>query len=153
MVADKKTIGWIGELNSKILSEFVIPVIFFELDFDILNELIEEKIEYKPPSKYPAIIRDLSVLVAVNTKIDDVLEIIENMGGPLLEDVDLFDTYDPSFAPQDEGLRKGRQEENRSLSFRLIFQSYEKNLTDAEVNKLMEKIIKAIEEEGWEIRR
>jgi phenylalanyl-tRNA synthetase beta chain len=154
LVGDKE-IGWIGEINKNILASKEIDslVTVFELDFDILNELIEEKIEYKPPSKYPAIIRDLSVLTGANTKIDDVLEIIENMGGSLLENVDLFDVYEPSFTLQDEGLRKGKQEENKSLSFRLVFQSYEKNLTDAEVNKLMEKIIKAVEEEGWEIRR
>ena len=154
LVGDKK-IGWIGEISKNMLlgKEIDSSVAVFELDFDELNELVEEKIEYKPPSKYPAIMRDLSVLVGVDTKIDDVLEIIENMGGSLLEDVDLFDIYEPCFVLQDGGLRKGKQEENKSLSFRLIFQSYEKNLTDAEVNKIMEKIIKAVEEEGWEIRK
>ncbi|PIW76379.1 MAG: phenylalanine--tRNA ligase subunit beta, partial [Candidatus Portnoybacteria bacterium CG_4_8_14_3_um_filter_40_10] len=91
--------------------------------------------------KYPAIIRDLAISVEQTTKIESVLNIIETAGGELLQDTDIFDIY--------EGLAGNK----KSLAFRLIYQSDERNLTDEEVNKLQEKIIKAIEEEGWEVRR
>ena len=140
LIGDKE-IGWVGKINKNILSGMEIkkPVAVFELDFDILNEMIEEEIAYQAPSKYPAIERDLSVVVNYDTKVDDVLNIIDNMSGPLAIDIDLADIYD--------------NQNDKSLTFRIVFQSYEKNLTDAEVNKLMDKIIKAVEGEGWEIRK
>jgi phenylalanyl-tRNA synthetase beta chain len=117
-----------------------IPSAAFELDFDTINELIEEEIAYQAPSKYPAIERDLSVVVPQETKVDDVLNVIDNASGPLAINIDLEDM------PYDYG-------DGKSLTFRLVFQSWEKTLTDAEVNKIMEKIIGVVEGEGWEIRK
>ena len=136
-------IGWVGEIKPKILSALEInePVSVFELDFPALEELASEEREYVPPSKYPAIIRDLAIVVEETTKIETVLNVIETAGGPLLQDTDLFDIYD--------GLPGGK----KSLAFRLVYQSEERNLTDKEINHLQEKIIKAIEEKGWEVRK
>ncbi len=138
-----KLIGWVGELRPEITSaaEIKEKVSAFELNFDVLTELASEERAYRPPSKYPAIARDLAVVVEKETKVESVLNVIETAGGGLLQDTDLFDIY--------EGLPNSK----KSLAFRLIFQSDEKNLTDKEVNGLMEKIIKAAEEKGWEIRK
>lgn len=141
----QEMIGFIGEPNPLILSQMEIegrPAIF-EFDFARIVELIDEEKIYQTPSKYPAITRDLSLLVEANTKVEEVINEIENAAGELLEDVDLFDIY--------EG--EDLSEEQKSLAFHLIWQSDERNLTDAEVSKLMEKIIKAIEEKGWEVRK
>ena len=100
--------------------------------------------EFRPIGKYPAIIRDIAVVVPSETKADDVEQIIENTGGQLLVDSDLFDYF------QDGEMR---EREEKSLAFRLIFQSPEKTLKDEEVNSLMQKIIKALEEKGWEVRK
>jgi phenylalanyl-tRNA synthetase beta chain len=81
--------------------------------------------------------------VEANTKVEEVMNEIENAAGELLEDVDLFDVY--------EG--EDLSEEQKSLAFHLIWQSPERNLSDVEINKLMEKIIKVLEEKGWEIRK
>jgi len=140
-----RLIGWVGELHPKIASELKLegrPAIF-ELDFSAIAQLVSEEHEYQPPSKFPAITRDLAILVEQSIKTETVLNIIENAGGDLLIDVDLFDIY--------EG--EDLSAENKSLAFHLIFQSSERNLSDAEVNKLMEKIIKAVEDEGWEVRK
>jgi len=118
-------------------------MVFFEMDFDVINEIVEEEIEYRAPSKYPAIERDLSVVVPQEVKVDDVLNVIENASGPLVINIDLLDIYDG------EEMEEG----TKSMTFGLVFQSYEKTLTDAEVNKIMEKVIKAIEEKDWEIRK
>jgi phenylalanyl-tRNA synthetase beta chain len=136
-------VGWVGEIKPEILNGLEIKerAAAFELDFNELIKLVSEEREYAPPSKYPAIIRDLAVVVEETTKIESVLNVIETAGGPLLQDTDLFDIY--------EGLAGTK----KSLAFRLIYQSDERNLTDEEVNKLQEKIIKAIEEEEWEVRK
>lgn len=141
----EKILGWIGEINPKIASDLGIDgkASIFEIDFSILVKLVNEEKEYKPPSKFPAITRDLAILVSATTKTEEILNIIENNGGDLLVDVDLFDIY--------EG--KDLTAKNKSLAFHLIFQSDEKNLSDNEINRLMEKIIKSIENKGWKIRK
>ena len=112
----------------------------FEFDFDELAKLADESAEYEPISKYPAIVRDIAVLVPLNEKVENVLDIIENTAGKLLVDTDLFDIYE--------------NDERKSLAFHLIFQSSEKTLTDGEVNAIMEKIFTAIEaNDDWEVRR
>ncbi|MBI4709479.1 MAG: phenylalanine--tRNA ligase subunit beta [Candidatus Portnoybacteria bacterium] len=138
-----EAIGWVAEAKPELLAALEIKerVAIFELDFAGLKELASEERFYVPPSKYPAIIRDLAVIVDRDIKIEAVLNIIEIEGGALLQDVDIFDIY--------EGLEGNK----KSLAFRLTFQSDERNLTDKEVNELMEKIIKVIEERGWEIRK
>jgi phenylalanyl-tRNA synthetase beta chain len=137
-----KVICWVGRIDKKVLSSLGInePAAAFELDFESLNELVEEEIAYRAPSRYPAIVRDLSVLVSPQTKIDEVLNIIENAGGELIVDTDLFDDV----------YEKGEQ---KGLTFRLVYQSDRKTLTDDEVNKSVEKIILAIEKEGWGVRK
>ena len=125
--ADGKVIGHI-DTNS------------FEFDFNELVKLADESAEYEPISKYPAIVRDIAVLVPLNEKVENVLDVIENTAGKLLIDTDLFDIYE--------------NEERKSLAFHLIFQSPEKTLTDEEVNGVMEKIFTAIEANpDWEVRR
>ncbi len=116
----------------------------FEINLEELIRLATEEIEYRPVSKYPAVIRDIAVLVPPATKVINVLDVIENTAGKLLIDTDLFDIY--------EGDELGTNQKN--LAFHLIFQSNEKTLSDKEVNALMEKIIKAIEENAdWEVRK
>ena len=84
----------------------------FEFDFDELAKLADESAEYEPISKYPAIVRDIAVLVSFNEKVENVLDVIENTAGKLLVDTDLFDIYE--------------NDERKSLAFHLIFQSPEK---------------------------
>jgi len=138
-------IGWLGEINPEILTslEIKVPVVVFEIDFETLVKLAQEEMIYQPPSRYPAVVRDLAVLVEPMTKVEEVLNVIETVGGKLVIDVDLFDIY--------EG--EGIPENKKNLAFHIIYQSNERTLTSTEVNRLQEKIIKALEEKGWEVRR
>lgn len=116
----------------------------FEIDLKKLVGLISEEIEYRPVSKYPAVIRDIALLVPPKAKMVEVLDVIENAGGSLLIDTDLFDVY------EGEEVKEGR----KNFAFHLIFQSPEKTLSDKEVNALVDKIIKALEANPeWEVRK
>ena len=100
--------------------------------------------EFQPIPSYPSVMRDLALLVPLRTKIVEVLDIIENTGGELLVDVDLFDIYEGRELPEGK----------KNLAFHLVFQSNKKTLTDSEVSELMEKIMKALEENvEWEVRK
>jgi len=143
---DNEEIGFIGEINPKILSKFNIKnrVIAFNINFKILTKLINEELIYQHPSKYPAVIRDIAVLVNSEDRVIDVLNIINNVGGDLIRDIDLFDMY------KGKELTRGR----KNLAFHIIFQSDERTLTDKEVDKIQAKIIKKInEEKTWEVRK
>ena len=138
-------IGWLGEISPEILTSLEIkaPVAVFEIDFEVLVKLAQEEMIYQPPYKYPAIIRDIAVLVEPMTKVEEVLNVIETVGGKLVSDVDLFDIYEGEEIPENK----------KNLAFHIIYQSNERTLTNAEVNRLQEKIIKALEEKEWEVRK
>ena len=99
-----------------------------EINLEKILKSIEEEKEFKPLPKYPAVLRDISILVSKDFKIGEIMEKISNASS-ILEDVDLIDEYwEESFS------------NNQSLTFRLIFQSEEKTLKDEEVDMELEKI-------------
>ena len=140
-------IGFLGVISPDIAEAFGISeeVAVFDLDFDKLSRLCsEEQQEYRPISMYPAAIRDLAVMVPVETKVEEILNILENIGGKLITDVDLFDIYEGDELPE------GR----KSLAFHLTYQAENKTLTSREIDEIQNKIIKALEETPeWEVRK
>lgn len=100
-----------------------------ELDMALLSKLVVAEHEYVPLSKYPSIVRDLSILVGVNARVGDIMQEIQRVDPGLIEDVDLIDEYENE-----------KLDHKRSFTFRIIFQSSERTLTDTEVNKDMERI-------------
>ena len=142
---DDKEIGFIGEINSKILSKINIKnqVVAFNIDFELLTKLINEELIYQHPSKYPALIRDIAILVNFGDRVVNVLNIINDVGGPLIKDVDLFDMYEGDKIPQGK----------KNLAFHIIYQSNKRTLKDKEVDEIQNRIIKEIKKsKGWEVR-
>ncbi|MCB9806090.1 phenylalanine--tRNA ligase subunit beta [Candidatus Nomurabacteria bacterium] len=93
---------------------------------------------YKTFSQYPFVLRDIAVWVPDNIPTDGLLNLIKEHTGELLVNTKLFDEY--------------KKDGKVSYAFRLVFQSFEKTLTDDEVNVVMEKVNKALESKGWEVR-
>ena len=119
------------------------------MDFKKLSEIASAEKEYVSVSKYPSIIRDVSLVVDSRKKIDDVQSLIESVGGGLLLDSDLFDIYEGLPAQAGENLESSK----KSLAFHLIFQSSKRTLKDEEVDKVMNDIILVLEKEGFEVRK
>lgn len=139
-------IGHIGMLNPEVQRSWKIkkPVAFCELSLARLIEAGNKELEYQEISRYPALVRDLALFVPANEKIIRILDVIEHTAGPLLIDTDLFDTYEGSEAPDGK----------KNIAFHLVFQSNERTLNDREVNEIMERTIKALEERPeWEVRK
>jgi phenylalanyl-tRNA synthetase beta chain len=93
---------------------------------------------YKPISSFPFALRDIAVWTPVETKPEDVLEVIGKEANDLLANHSLFDTF--------------KKDDRVSYAFHLVFQSREKTLSDVELGDVMERISRAIEERGWEVR-
>ena len=90
-------------------------------------------------SLFPFITRDIAMWVHKNTDINDILEIIKaNSGSLLVRAPQLFDKFE--------------KDEKVSYAWHLVFQSFERNLTDLEIAKIMENITKEIEKNGFILR-
>ncbi|MBZ9578621.1 phenylalanine--tRNA ligase subunit beta [Patescibacteria group bacterium] len=150
---DHQEIGFLGEVSLKILEDLKIfsakgkqigNVVVFDFDFEKLQKLACEEHEFLPISKYPAAIRDLAVLVPLEVRVEEILNKIEITGGSLVRDVDLFDIYTGEEIPEGK----------KNLAFHIIYQSDIKTLSSREIDKIHQKIIKALEKEKeWEVRK
>ena len=93
---------------------------------------------YKPVSVYPAMSRDIALWVGAGELAEIVESTIGNAAGDLVVRLSLFDTF----------TKDGRT----SYAFRIVFQSFEKTLTDAEVTTHMDNVYAVVKEKGWEVR-
>jgi phenylalanyl-tRNA synthetase beta chain len=94
---------------------------------------------YKPFSAYPFALRDIAVWTPAGTEEDEVSNNIIRESGDLLARIDLFDRFE----------KEGRV----SYAFSLVFESFEKTLSDEILNPIMEKVTAALNaNEGWEVR-
>jgi len=89
--------------------------------------------KYKEVSKYPEISRDISFVIDKNTSLNNYYEIVRDCANNLIEEVKLIDEY------EDE---KKFGKDKKSYTFRIIYQSPERTLTNEEVNKIQEEIRK-----------
>ena len=130
-----KTIGTLAKLHPKIAKEFDIDDTFFcEIDLDKL-EFKDKKA--KEINKFQKVIRDLSLVVDKEMRYKDVFEIISSLKINELIDFYPIDIYDLG--------------EKNSLTIRFIIQG-QKTLQENEINDIMEKILKALEEKGIRLR-
>lgn len=129
-------LGYIGEIHPLVQEKYDVDqrVIVFELDFDEITRLYDENKRYQPITKYPAVTRDLGVIVPEEVSARELEETVKECGKELLQDVRLFDVY------------KGKQIENgcKSMAFSLTWQAEDKTLTDDEVNALHVEIEKVL---------
>ncbi len=98
----------------------------------------DSKFRYKQFSSYPFVLRDIAVFVPSNIKSTELFDVIKKESGDLLTNTQLFDEF--------------KKEGKTSYAYRLVFQSKEKTLTDNEVNVIMEKVVGAITNKGWQVR-
>ena len=142
----QEAIGFVGEISSATTANLKITktVGAFHIDIDKLSKLASEEKEYHISSKYPSIVRDIAILTPPQTKVVDVMNVMNTAGGHLVQDIDLFDMY------EGENLPEGK----KSFAFHIVYQSYERTLKGKEVDALHNKIIKTIEKNpAWEVRK
>jgi phenylalanyl-tRNA synthetase beta chain len=131
IVIGANRVGVVGELHPKVLESFEIAeaVYLFEIDLvGLLPFTITHKM-FKPIPRFPAIVRDIALVVDAEIAHQKVLDIIKSF--PLIERVALFDVYSGDQVPQGK----------KSLAYRLTFQSPTHTLTDNEVNEVQQQIL------------
>ena len=133
-------LGAVGEVSPEVLKAFGIDeaaVYAFELDGAVVLEHPIRSVTFKPFTKFPAVLRDVSLVVRKDIESAEVKAIIEREGGGLVESVLLFDLY--------EGGKMGPLE--KALAFRISYRSKEGTLDGRDINKLHERIINALGKE------
>lgn len=122
-------LGLIGELHPAIVRNFDLKesLICFELDLTALYNLIASPKRYKPLPKFPAVSRDIALIVPPGLEHQTIINAIRQVGGSLVETVYLFDQF------------------KDSLAYRIIYRDAEKTLTDTVVNAKHETILTVLE--------
>lgn len=134
---DDKVIGYVGELHPDTLENYSIGTKAYVavIDVDVLVEKADFNRTFKQLPKFPAMQRDIAMLVEDKVIVKDIEDIIRQKGGKLLESVELFDVY------------KGKQiqEGYKSVAYSISFRAEDRTLTDEEVNAPMKKILAELE--------
>ena len=131
----------VGILRNDILRAFDLkkPVYYAEIDVRQLGEALQGRsVEFQPINTFPAVRRDLALVVDKNVSYDTLEKIARKYASKLLKQVSLFDVY--------EGAGVGEGKKSYALNF--VLQSADKTLTDEEINKVMNKLIAAYEREA-----
>jgi len=138
-------LGTLGEIHPNVLENFDLNERAYvaDLHYNILLQIAREDKKYSAIPKYPAVERDMAVLVKDEITSMQIETIVKYIGGELLESVKMFDMY------------KGKQitEGYKSVAYELVFRAEDRTLIDEEVNKIFDKVLKALESEiGAQLR-
>jgi len=127
-------IGIIGELHPRVTSAFDLAeeVYLFELNVTRLLPLTTGHHMFQPIPRFPATVRDIALIVDVGVSHQQMVDIIRSFS--LVKDVTVFDVYSGKQVPSGK----------KSLAYRITYQSPAHTLTDEEVNKVQEQILKKL---------
>jgi len=139
-------IGQVGRISPKVMEAFEMNeenAYIFEIDVEALLEKIPRTRAFQSFARFPAVYRDISLLVNQEIKSAGIVEIIKQKGGDLLESVHIFDLY--------QGKKLNPAE--KALAFRLCYRSKDGTLDGGEINQLHDSIIDKIRQEtGGKLR-
>jgi len=142
----KKELGIIGELSASTRKTFDLPksIWYAELDWKTILDLHVNRVQvYREAPKYPAVKRDMALVLDAAVSFESITQIAREMERKILKDITLFDVY------TGEKLVKGK----KSYAVSFLLQDEEQTLTDKQVEKTMEKFLKAFSEKlGAELR-
>ncbi len=134
---DEARLGYLGELHPDCAEELgVPPALVFELDLEKLLEYAPRRIVTEPLPRFPAVERDVAIVVDREFASRQVIGWIHGLGEPWIESVEVFDQY--LGAPIAEG--------KKSLAYRISYRAEDKTLTDMEVNEVHRRLVSRLEE-------
>ncbi|MCI8280610.1 MAG: phenylalanine--tRNA ligase subunit beta [Lachnospiraceae bacterium] len=137
-------LGYLGELHPQAADHYSIKdrVYVAVLDMPEVTKLATFGRKYQGIAKYPAVSRDLSMVMPKHILAGEVEKVFDENGGKYLENYQLFDVYEGS------QIKAGF----KSLAYSITFRAKDKTLEEADISGAMEKILKALEGMGIELR-
>ena len=145
IVIDGETAGYLGEVHPEVADNYNLGTKTYIAVLDIakLAEKADFDIKYQGVAKFPAVTRDISLVMKKTVLAGQVEEVIRKSGGKLLEDYHLFDIY--------EGENVGADE--KSLAYSIRFRAKDRTLEDKDITAVMDKILKKLESLGVVLRQ
>ena len=136
IVRNNVTLGHVGALHPTIGAQlgFDKPLFLFQISCDALTSA--DAAQFQPISKFPAVRRDLAVVVDEAVSAARCMEVAREAAGELLRDLQLFDVY------RGQGIDSGK----KSLALGLIFQALSSTLTDEEVEQAIKRVLAQMRE-------
>lgn len=133
LVIEGEVFGSFGQLDPVLAEQLGVdkPVYVCEINYYKLVEKFNDKVMFKPISKFPNVERDLAVVVDDSITCQQIIDAINESGGEFLEKVSIFDVY--------KGV--GIPENKKSMAYNLIFSSLERTLNVEEIDEAVKNIL------------
>lgn len=145
IIYDGKVTGYLGEVHPTVLKNYGIGdrAYVAVLDMPVIVPMASFDRKFEGIAKFPAVSRDLSMVVSKELEAASIEKMIRQRGGKILEDLKLFDVYE------------GSQVEagHKSMAYSLVFRSKEKTLEEADISSAMKKILNGLSSLGIELRQ
>lgn len=135
-----------GEIHPEVAENYELKgqVYIAEIWLEKLAKYGKMNKKYTEVAKFPAVERDIAMVVSEETEVGDIERAIQKKGKKILEEIKLFDVY------RDEKIGENK----KSIAYSLKFRSKDRTLTDEEINNTMDEIIKELESNlGVELRK
>ena len=144
MIYEGKVVGYLGEVHPAVADNYSIGEKAYIAVIDILDvlEFAGFSHKYTGIAKYPAVTRDLSLVVPHAVLAGQIEEIFDQRGGNILESYQLFDIYEGA------QIEKGF----KSMAYSLVFRAHDKTLGENEISAAMKKIMNGLNGLGIELR-
>ncbi|MBR1461270.1 hypothetical protein IJ596_06540 [bacterium] len=133
----KKVIATLGSINGKLKKQFDIKqdVFYADLNWDAIIKMLPKKdVTYQNISKFPAVRRDLALVVDKNLTFDTIEQTVKECDKKLIRQVTLFDVYD-----------KLQEADKKQYAVSIILQDEQKTLTDKQIDTTVNKIVNTLE--------
>ena len=145
VVYDGTVIGYLGEVHPTVAANYNMKdrVYIAVIDMpEIVSRATFDR-KYEGIAKFPAATRDISMLVPKEILAGNIEKVFDEKGGKNLESYQLFDIYEGA------QIRGGY----KSVAYSLVFRAKDRNLEEADISGAMDKILKALENMGIELRK
>jgi len=136
---DGQSIGTAGLVRARVARRFDIkqPVYVLQIQLTPLNQLSRELTEFTSLPVYPAVKRDLAMVVGETVQVEELIQTIRSQAGELAEQVEVFDVY------------AGKQigEHKKSVAIAMSFRSHERSLSNTEIDELLTRIVSRLKKD------
>ncbi|MCI8956878.1 MAG: phenylalanine--tRNA ligase subunit beta [Eubacterium sp.] len=144
IIYKKNVIGYLGEVHPVVCDNYDMKTRAYVavIDMPYIYEMADFDKKYEGIAKFPAVSRDISMVVPKEIPVGEIEAVIEQRGGKILESYQLFDIY------EGDQIEKGF----KSVAYNIVFRAKDRTLEESDVSGAMKKILNGLEGLGIQLR-
>ena len=145
IIYNGEVMGYLGEIHPQVADNYGIgdKTYVAVLDMPVVVKYADFDRKFTGIARFPAVTRDLSMVVPHEILAGDIEDMIVQRGGKILESYQLFDVYEGS------QIKAGY----KSMAYSVVFRAKDKTLEESEINTAMKKILNGLSSMGIELRQ